>query len=294
MATVLPELVPLRVPSAGPESSRSTSRRGSEYAESTLSELSFASTSASLKSQRGSRFAKAGFSAVASRELREFSRSRRLLQPEAEQTEAMPSLEELEQDLTGWNGKWKQKKAVALIAERRRMQLAEEMEQKLVEQEKRQRLQEQREWMRRAKEEEEKALLAEAKRHEAKERSLRAACSWRNFCRRVLEEEDCLMSHLREPVPCVPCRGSGLCVSCGGTGSLSVTYLAASVAGGHGCAEKFTDGTGTAAVHAGESVTALRKKEVLPSTQAQGAAQSVLAMGSFGLTWEKSWKGERR
>jgi len=231
MATLLPDLVSLRAPSTGPESSRTTSRRGfgSEDGESILSEVSFASTSASLKIRPRPRVAKGSFTTIASRDLREFSRARRLIPPEIVDTEPKPSLEDLERDLGGSNGRWKQKKAVTLIAEQRRMKLAADMAKKLAEEQKRQMQQEQRDWLRRAKEEEDKALLAEAKRHEAKERALKVAFSWQNFAKAVMQEEEHLMRRLREPVQCITCDGSGACACCGGTGSLPVSYLSASV-----------------------------------------------------------------
>lgn len=207
-------------------SSRASSRRCTEFGESISSAAPFPKTS-SVQSRPTSRGpSKNCFGLAASRNLREFSVARHLAQPDKpDEGEVIPSFEELEQDLKGWNGRWKKKRAVELMQERLRIQMVEDMERKLAEEERRRQLQERQEWYRRAKEDSDKQVQLAAQRAEAKERSLKMACSWQSFARRTVQQEERLREQLRAPITCDSCEGSGECKNCCATGIIHATYL---------------------------------------------------------------------
>eukprot|EP00440_Ansanella_granifera_P040537 gb/GFBE01043965.1/.p1 GENE.gb/GFBE01043965.1/~~gb/GFBE01043965.1/.p1 ORF type:complete len:292 (+),score=72.09 gb/GFBE01043965.1/:1-876(+) len=217
------------------DSSRLSSRRSSVSGDSLASARSTASTASTATStalKATPRGLKGSLGAVASRNLRGFSEARCLIQKEIPQTpETIPSFEELERDLNGWNGTWKKKKAAELMKERMRLQMAEDIEKRLAEEERRRKIEERQEWLRRAKEQEQQEILKEMERCRAKQRAAKAACSWQLFSRRALQEEERLQQRLRHPTACGACSGSGRCQRCNGQGSLVATYLAPSVKG---------------------------------------------------------------
>eukprot|EP00931_Biecheleriopsis_adriatica_P049521 TRINITY_DN28650_c0_g1_i1.p1 TRINITY_DN28650_c0_g1~~TRINITY_DN28650_c0_g1_i1.p1 ORF type:complete len:292 (+),score=68.34 TRINITY_DN28650_c0_g1_i1:61-936(+) len=214
-------------------SSVASSRRSSIVSgESLLSARSTASTSTtdSWLPSKTPRVRKGSLGAVASRNLREFSQARRLVPQEFHnEPDIIPSMEELQLDLQGGNGPWKKKRAGTLIKERLNLQMADELERKLAEQEKLRKIAEKQEWLRRAKEQEQLELQKDKERIQARERQVKAACSWQSLMRRVVEEEERLMSRLREPTVCEICSGSGRCQCCKGQGTLSTMYLSPAV-----------------------------------------------------------------
>ncbi|CAE7202823.1 TANC1 [Symbiodinium natans] len=187
------------------------------------------STSTSLTPQSGGSAGPAA-GLVESRNLRRFSKQRGLVQQDADaKDEEVPSLEELERDLQGWNGQWKKKKASVLILERLRLDREAEIRRREELEERRRRQEEKREHVRRTMEQEQRELQEEIKRHEARVKSLDAAKAWQNFAHRIVCLQDQLMEELKQPWTCSTCSGSGLCYRCKGEGILSVTYLSSSV-----------------------------------------------------------------
>mmetsp|Transcript_9175 Transcript_9175/g.21439 ORF Transcript_9175/g.21439 Transcript_9175/m.21439 type:complete len:319 (-) Transcript_9175:37-993(-) len=165
-----------------------------------------------------------------SRDLRRFSKQRGLVAEARDlKAEEIPSLEELERDLQGWNGQWKKKKASVLILERLRLDQEEEDRKREELEERRRRMEERRDHMRRTVEQEQRELQEEISRHEARVRSLKAAKTWQNFAHRVVSLQETLIEELKRPSPCSACSGSGLCHRCKGEGTLSVTYLSSNV-----------------------------------------------------------------
>lgn len=171
-----------------------------------------------------------GYAVAETRNLRRLSKQRGLVQRDTEpQGEEIPSLEELERDLQGWNGQWKKKKAAVLILERLRLdQEAEDRKREELE-ERRRRQEEKREQMRRIMEQEQRELQEEIKRHEARVKSLNAAKTWQSFAHRIVSLQEKLIEELKQPWTCPTCSGSGLCNRCKGEGTLSVTYLSSNV-----------------------------------------------------------------
>eukprot|EP00930_Biecheleria_cincta_P024292 TRINITY_DN17395_c0_g1_i1.p1 TRINITY_DN17395_c0_g1~~TRINITY_DN17395_c0_g1_i1.p1 ORF type:complete len:329 (+),score=64.54 TRINITY_DN17395_c0_g1_i1:32-988(+) len=221
-----PQVSSLTSTSTSLGSSCASSRRYSEFGESITSLPPIPKTSPvqSRPTSRGP--SKSCFGLAASRHLREFSIARHLVHPDKPvEIETIPSFEELEQDLKGWNGSWKKKKAGDLMQERIRIQMAEEMDRKLAAEERRRQFEERQEWYRRAKEDADKQLQLEAQRNEAKQKSIRLAFCWQSFGRRTVQQEERQIEELRAPVTCESCEGSGGCKNCAGAGVIHTTYL---------------------------------------------------------------------
>ncbi|CAE7216613.1 unnamed protein product [Symbiodinium necroappetens] len=214
----LPNLLPSRGGSFVPQLSARRHSGGPSVAPATPS------TATSLTPQSG------GYALAETRNLRRLSKQRGLVQRDTEpQGEEIPSLEELERDLQGWNGQWKKKKAAVLILERLRLdQEAEDRRREELE-ERRRRQEEKREQMRRIMEQEQRELQEEIKRHEARVKSLNAAKTWQSFAHRIVSLQEKLIEELKQPWTCPTCSGSGLCNRCKGEGTLSVTYLSSNV-----------------------------------------------------------------
>lgn len=204
------------------------SRRCSEFGDSVTSAL-FLKTSP-VQSRPASRGpSKSCFGLAASRNLREFSIARHLVHPDKPiESDTIPGFEELEQDLKGWNGSWKKKRAGELMQDRLRIQMSEEMDRKLAAEERRRQFEERQEWYRRAKEDADKQSQHETNRYEAKQKSMRLACCWQSLARRTVQQEERQIEELRAPVTCEPCEGSGTCKNCTGAGVIHATYLSSS------------------------------------------------------------------
>ncbi|CAJ1340737.1 unnamed protein product [Effrenium voratum] len=141
----------------------------------------------------------------------------------------LPSFEELERDMQGWNGPWKKKKAAVLMQERLRVDHQELVRKRLEKEEHRRRVEERREQLRRTMEEEQRELQEEIQRHETRQRAQRLACAWSDFARRAVMLRERLIESMRQPSECLACRGTGRCARCHGQGTRTVTYLSSNV-----------------------------------------------------------------
>lgn len=168
---------------------------------------------------------------AAARNLRRISMERGLVHEklQSKQEEELPSFEELSRDLQGWNGRWKKKKASALIQERIRIDELEIEQRRLDIEERHKKAEERREQRRRTIEIEQHELQEEVNRHEARQKAQRLVTAWSKMARRVVDLHEQLIQQLQQPTECVACSGSGQCMRCHGEGSLTVTYLTPSV-----------------------------------------------------------------
>ncbi|CAK9030222.1 unnamed protein product [Durusdinium trenchii] len=114
---------------------------------------------------------------AAARNLRRISMERGLVHEklQSKQEEELPSFEELSRDLQGWNGRWKKKKASALIQERIRIDELEIEQRRLDIEERHKKAEERREQRRRTIEIEQHELQEEVNRHEARQKAQRLA-----------------------------------------------------------------------------------------------------------------------
>jgi len=150
-------------------------------------------------------------------------------EPLPSKKEELPSFEELSRDLQGWNGRWKKKKASALIEERMRLDELELLQKRYEVEEQRRKNEEKREQRRKTIELEQLELQEEVNRHEARQKAKRLASAWCTMARRAVDLQERLIEKLQEPKECVACHGSGHCLKCRGEGLLTVTYLTPSV-----------------------------------------------------------------
>lgn len=170
------------------------------------------------------------FRVTASCQLRNCSQTRGQLRSIGKEVSfARPTVEELEEDLTGWNGKWKKQRALELLFERAEEEKAQEALRAKHNEERLQQKQAVEAWLKERADDERRQRDAFFERIELKKKSQQAVCVWRRLSQMLLRADEERIPRLLEPTPCERCNSSGRCGNCNGSGSLSAVYLSSKV-----------------------------------------------------------------
>lgn len=178
-------------------------------------------------SRKGMSMSKSSPSLAAAFSLRDFSQAKKRLP--TEKTNSTPDLVMEEIDRLGGNGRWRQRKAEHYFKRQAEEELERQRELKLIEEKKLKRKKELEARRRRQQQEEEMKRQAELERErqereEKEERRRKQEEKERRI--REQEHEEWLA---RQPQTCEACAGSGLCVTCGGSGEVYAVFLVSQV-----------------------------------------------------------------
>jgi len=140
-------------------------------------------------------------------------------------------MEELLLDMKGGNGTRKQKNAKDELARRNQLQAEKDYHALCEKKLRRQEQEEKQEWVRITLQEMRENMLAQAEEDRLDEERLEMERANAETKRLGMQAEEALRELLRQPNTCSTCSGSGKCLSCEGTGCISVTYLSPVVDG---------------------------------------------------------------
>jgi len=229
LGTSLMSPAPTRPPSSN-NTSRSSSRVSTPRTlPSTYSNYGSRSSSSRRTNNTSSQKAHTAYSA--SRDLRSWSQSRHpgvWERPEPEPP-CLVSLEELQQDLTGANGKRKKDQAAQKLEHRRQLQVDKDLQEQQVRDLKKQQWKEKQDWVWKTLEEQREQMEAQNEQGRLEdERQEQMRAKQEQFLLQM-EAEEKMRRQLRQPKTCRTCLGSGKCSSCSGSGCVPVTYLSSVV-----------------------------------------------------------------